>query len=131
MISTDTIITNYLPYPMGRAVAEAWNPGADSGLVDSFLNRYISTTFHSKEHDIHMHSMTTTAARVIMGSSIRDHFRKQIVSMGEDISAQYLQAIYEFLQKAQHGVLAYDLAQRMKVSAETSPDETSFLGSEV
>ncbi len=113
MISTDTPITNYLPYPLGTAVAEAWSHSPDVGVIESMINRYNSSTFESKEHDIDLHSMTITAAKVVMNSEKRDHLRHRIVTLENSPSGTYLQSIYDFLQKAQHGVVSHALAQKM------------------
>ena len=113
MISTDTSITNYLPYLLGAVVAEAWFPDPDTDLIEVMVNRYNVSTFESKDHDIDLHSMTVTAVKVIMNSERRDHLRSRIVSMADNPSGVYLQSVYDFLQKARHGVVSYDLAQKM------------------
>ena len=127
MISTDTPITNYLPYTLGTAVAEAWSPDPDTDVMESMINRYNSSTFESKEHDTDLHSMTIIAAKVIMNSEKRDHLRHRIGLLANNPSGTYLQSIYDFLQKAQHGVVSYDLAQKMLPSYHGLDREVSEL----
>ena len=127
MISTDTPITNYLPYALGTAVDTAWSPDPDTDVMEFMINRYNSSTFKSKEHDTDLHSMTIIAAKVIMNSEKRDHLRSRIVSMADNPSGVYLQSVYDFLQKARHGVVSYDLAQKMLPSYHGLSKEVSEL----
>lgn len=106
-------ITNYLPYALGEVVTQAWAGEPNTDHLDAVMQSYIDATFKDSEHDIAMHTMTVEGAKVLMNTKRRDEIRKKIVELGDVQGGAYLSGLYDYLQKARHGVVSYELANKI------------------
>ena len=107
--SNFTPILTYLPYTLGGAMYEVYIYGFATDYSLELLENYENALFKSKKKDLILHAQTIEGAKVTMETKIRDTFRNFIVDMDQDHMAVFMQAMYDFLQKASKGHVSYDL----------------------
>ena len=108
----------YLPYALGRAIFDVSYYAQNASSFDTRglimdLNDLGDRLFKAKDHDITLHQQITAGAKVVMETKTRDYFREFIVSLGDTSCADFLQAMYEFLQQAKFGRIKFDLFNSM------------------
>lgn len=110
-------VIRYFPHCLATACKyvwryrDKWNPKEDLGKANFYLNDYEEYLFKNKETDTLMHVSTIESARYVMDSKVREQFRKHIVFLNEKFPEEgaFFEAVYQYLYKAQHGVVSHDL----------------------
>lgn len=110
-------VIRYLPHGLATAVKyvwrfrDKWDPMEDLEKAGFYLNDYEEYLFRRKDSDSLLHLQTIEAASYMMNGKVREKLRTHTLFLQEKAhpEAPFFEALYEFLQKARHGVVAYDL----------------------
>lgn len=117
-------IIRYLPYALATAskyvwrYRDKWAPSEDLEKAAFFVQDYENHLFKSKISDTLTHIQTVEGAKFIMSTKKRDELRTHILHLQNKARPEsaFFDALYAFLQKAQHGVVSYELFNTITVS---------------
>lgn len=110
-------VIRYLPFALANACKYVWRyrgkwePQEDLEKAAFYLDDFENFLFKHKDADMLFHSQVAEAAKLIMGTKVRDMFRTHILHLQTNAhpEAGFFEALYAFLQQAQFSRVSYEL----------------------